>query len=323
MSKNYSNYRRNGCLMEAHPSAAPSIDATSASASGLPSRVDLRGMCSPVEDQGDVGSCAANAAVGALEYHQRLTKQPMIDLSRLYVYYNARRMAGKQADDCGTLIPHVMASVMAFGACPEQMWPYLEAMWPTEPTQVCYQAAQNFGGVSFARAALGTPCKAAVASGLPVVFGTFLPDHMLHVEGARTGRIQRPTEGWPGQGSGGHAMLIVGYDDASQAWLVRNSWGPGYGDGGHVWIDYQVMEAYSPPTEFWTIGAIAGRPGINLIGPSAQQSVAAIRQSAPATLTDALGHMRHVLGKDLNLNLDATRKGIRDRLRGPGAGGGY
>ena len=85
-------------------------------AGGLPERVDLRAFCSPIEDQGQVGSCAANAVVGAMEYHMRRAEAPMTDLSRLFVYYNARALANKEGEDCGTYIHHVMASVLAHGA---------------------------------------------------------------------------------------------------------------------------------------------------------------------------------------------------------------
>ena len=73
MAQDYSKYRTDGCLLEETPSAAPTLKADPAGQ--LPDRIDLRGLCSPVEDQGVVGSCAANAVVGALVYHQRLSGQ--------------------------------------------------------------------------------------------------------------------------------------------------------------------------------------------------------------------------------------------------------
>ena len=320
MTKDYSKYRTDGCLLEETPSAAPILKADNAGS--LPERIDLRGMCSPVEDQGNVGSCAANAVVGALEYHQRLAANPVTDLSRLYVYYNARKIGGKTEEDCGTFIHHVMASVLAFGACPERMWPYQAAMWRTEPVKSCYQGAEQFGAISYARTGMGIGAKAAVANGLPVVFGTSLPHDMLMVEAAQTGAIASPRGGWP-EPSGGHAMLIVGYDDARGAWLVRNSWGPYWGDQGHLWIAYDVMERYSHPHAFWTIGAIESRTQLSVSGPSQQQALAAVRSEAPAQMTHALSSLKRNLGADLESSLDQAKKGIRDRLRGPGVGGGY
>ena len=278
MPQDYSKYRTDGCLLEETPSAAPTLQADHAGQ--LPERVDLRGLCSPVENQGHVGSCAANAVVGALEYHQRLSGQSVTDLSRLFVYYNARKIGGTTAQDSGTFIHHVMASVLAFGACPERMWPYQQAMWPTEPIKACYQGAEQFGAISYARTGVGL-------------------------------------------GSGGHAMLIVGYDDARGAWLVRNSWGPEWGDLGHLWIAYDVMEHYSHPHAFWTIGAIESRANLAVSGPSQQQALSSVQAEAPAQMSSAISRLKRDLGADLASSLEQSKRGIRERLRGPGAGGGY
>ena len=118
-------------------------------------------------------------------------------------------------------------------------------------------------------------------------------------------------------------MLIVGYDDARGAWLVRNSWGAGWGEQGHLWIAYDVMEHYSHPYGFWTIGAIESRSNFMVSGPSQQQAVAAVRAEAPAQVTSALSNLKRNLGADLESSLEQAKRGIRERLRGPGAGGGY
>ena len=43
-------------------------------------------------------------------------------------------------------------------------------------------------------------------------------------------------------GDGGHAMLVVGYDDERNAFKVVNSWGKGWGNEGFVWIDYKAFQ---------------------------------------------------------------------------------
>ena len=321
MAKKLTGYRPDGCLIEDVPSLAPELRADDGL--NLPERVDLRAFCSPVEDQGTIGSCAANAVVGALEYHQRLARQPATDLSRLFVYYNSRRLADKENEDSGTFIHHVMASVLAYGACPENMWPYQPSAWSTKPTDACYAAANGFGAVSYARTPLGASCKAAVAAGLPVVFGISLPFEMLMLEAGATGEIQRPTSGqWPTP-SGGHAMLIVGYDDTIGKWLVRNSWGADWGNAGHVLIDYDVMAHYSHPHAYWTIGAIEQRAGLSLTGPTPAAAADLTKSQASSQVANALAQLKQQIGADLKSNLDTTRQSIRDRLRGPGAGGGY
>ena len=40
---------------------------------------------------------------------------------------------------------------------------------------------------------------------------------------------------------GGHAVVIIGYDDATQRFLVQNSWGPNWADGGFFGFPYQYF----------------------------------------------------------------------------------
>jgi C1A family cysteine protease len=204
--------------------------------------VDLRPYCTPVEDQGRIGSCTANAAVGALEYHgiRRDGRSP--DLSRMFVYYNARQMRGDVYSDKGATIPQAMASVLAFGACREQVWPYDPALFALRPSPQAYEDAKRFEAIQYARVDNGNRAIQALAEGLPVVFGTWLP-RRCYEEAANTGVIPQPTDAERRAApSGGHAMLIVGYDRREQAFLVRNSWGVQWGDRGYCRIPFDVLE---------------------------------------------------------------------------------
>ncbi|MCP3915251.1 MAG: C1 family peptidase [bacterium] len=327
MTRSFNNYRLGACLFEEAPIAAPEL--SFASSAGLPERIDLRGFCAPVEDQGMIGSCAANAVVGAMEYHQRKNGEPEVDLSRLFLYYNARKLSDNEANDSGTYIHHAMAAVLAYGVCPEAMWPYQRAMWATKPVQACYDAALAFEAVSYARTPLGSACKAALVGGLPIVFGASINREMIQVEATLTGRVTAPTNGsWPEPG-GGHAMLIVGYDDADGTWLIRNSWGADWGDGGYARIPYSVMEHYSDPSHFWVIGEIEHSAGFRVAGPSVAESHAALMGMGEAVGSgepagvDALGYHRGSVRAKLEHDLARAKAGFRERLRGPGAGGGY
>lgn len=320
MPRNFDDYRLGACLFEDAPLAAPEL--AQHGAASLPERIDLRALCSPIEDQGTIGSCAANAAVGALEYHQRRSNLPDTDLSRLFVYYNARRLAGNEAQDSGTFIHHAMAAILAYGACPEAMWPYQKAMWATRPIDPCYTAASGFAAIMYARAAPGDACKAALVASLPIVFGAVLPAEMLQREAAATGRIEVPRGAWPEPG-GGHAMLIVGYDDARGCWLIRNSWGADWGDGGYAQVPYEVMERYGIPGQFWVLGAVDQSAGLRVAGASMTASQQAVRSAAAHQTQGALARLRDELRDRLEGNLANARADFRQRLRGPGAGGGY
>ncbi len=311
MTDQWDNRPLNGCLFETAPSAAPTLTAPQGS---VPQHVDLRPLCSPVEDQGKTNSCTANAIVGALEYHQRKAGMPMTDMSRMFVYFNARKLSDTQGQDTGSFIHHVMASVLAYGACEERMWPFEPAMTLTEPTQAAYKNALKYEAVQYARTELGNSAMAAVAAGLPVVFGTYLPS-AYYKEAAQTGimpvdanRARRP--------DGGHAMLIVGYDVPGRYWLVRNSWGPSYADGGYFKIPFETLQSYSDPSHFWTIGAIESAQGFGLSGPSMNQMLQTTQAQAPAQAQASLASIRGGLREDLTSTLDAAKESFRSRLRG-------
>lgn len=306
----WTQYRTNGLLFERTPTPAPTLQAPT---TGLPEHVDLRNICSAVEDQGSTGSCVANAIVGALEMHQRKAGLPVTDLSRLFLYYNARALAKNEDQDSGSFIHHGMAALLAFGICEERIWPYLEPMFSTRPTEAAYKNATHYEAVQFARTPRGKPALATLAQGLPVAFGMFVPGNCYRAAG-ETGVMPMPEElPDPGQPSG-HAMLLVGYDLGKEAYLVRNSWGTRFGDNGYCWIPFRVMDRWSEPDHFWAIGAIEQAPGFALIGPTMAETVdnvtAAVQGPSP------LDMLRGDLRNRLNMNLDAARAGFRDRLRG-------
>jgi len=322
MSGSREHYRIDGYLPADDDVPLPKLELTSDT--GLPSGIDLRPNCSPVEDQGHVGSCTANSIVGALEDLQIASGSPMTDLSRLFVYYNARRFSDQEGVDCGASMPHAMASLLAFGACPEVLWPYDEARWGLKPEEACYQNTIRFQGLHYASVSPNDERKYVLASGLPIIFGMGVPQHLLMVVGGQTGYMPPPSDGRWEKASSGHAMLIVGYSDAKNAWLVRNSWGTDYGIDGHVWIDYHVMDHYGMgPQAFWTVGPLDKNKFFRLSGASSQAAQDHIVQQAPLQTQDFLSRFRQEVRTDLSTHLDATRKGLRERLRGPGAGGGY
>lgn len=305
----------NGCLFTSTPVEAPQVSAPSGAS--LPNLVDLRGHCSPVEDQRRTNSCTANAIVGALEYHQRRAGHDVVDLSRMFVYYNARQLAGAESKDVGSFIHHVMAAVLAHGACEERLWPFQEAMCTVRPPDAAYGDARRFQAVQYARTPLGEPALAALASGLPVVFGTYAP-RAFYDEAGRTGVMPGPAAALERPG-GGHAMLLVGYDREAETWLVRNSWGPGYADEGYLRIPFATLAAYSKPTDFWTIGAVANAPFLGplenagaLGGPAAQES------GAPSALEGAAERARQRARElmDGAEERQRSRSSLRDRLGG-------
>jgi len=328
MTKRWAKYKLGGCLFETTPSPAPQLVLKGATAA-LPGKIDLRPKCSAVENQEGLNSCAANAVVGAIEYHRNKANLAPQELSRLYVYYNARKLADLQNDDSGTFIHHAMAAVLAFGVCEERMWPYQEALVNQEPTRACFSNATRYEAVQFARTTLPDMVLQALAAELPVVFGAYFPEPFFH-EAAQTKSMPTVAKFGDDPG-GGHAMLIVGYDMASRAFIVRNSWGPDFAEGGYCYIPFDTMMAYAHPEHFWVIGQLSDHRGITTNGyPVADALKATIsgaraQAAAPQSREQSVSVLRKnsVLRDQISDNLDVAKKGFRDRLRGPGAGGGY
>lgn len=314
MSGNWSGFSLNGCRFEPKPSAAPTLAAPTIR---LPDRVDLRVHCSPVENQLQTNSCVANAVIGALEYHHLKAGRPLTDLSRLFVYYNARKLSDSTHLDQGSFIHHGMAAVLAYGACEAALWPFDASLVTSQPPETCYQNARNYDAVQYARAPRGVPALTALAHGLPIVFGIFVPGEYYDAA-AKTGRMPRPDQVVPQKPPSGHAMLIVGYDMSERAYLVRNSWSAGWAEQGYCWIPFETMDAWSMEEDFWTIGAIEDTKGFSLMGPSLATSMKGIGVSSELLEARAqkLESLRTGLRSQLSGNLDAAKRDFRDRLRG-------
>lgn len=314
MSTNWSQYSLNGCLFETDPKAAPTLRALS---SDVPQHIDLRKYCPPVEDQGTTNSCVANAVVGALEFHQIKAGLPLTDISRLFVYYNARSLSETEAQDGGSFIHHGMAAILAYGGCEARLWPFEKAMVTKKPSAACYENAASYEAVQYARTPKGASALAALAQGLPVVFGMYAPMDYYEVA-AQTGTMPKPSEITPQSPPSGHAMLIVGYDLSDKTYLVRNSWSTRWADGGYCKIPFETMDGWARAEDFWTIGAIEQAVGLQSSGPTMGEAMKSI--GVEPSRADALGKkvddMRTGLRAELASNLEAAKRDFRSRIRG-------
>jgi C1A family cysteine protease len=230
--------------------------AASAILAKLPPKKDLRSGCPPVYDQGQLGSCTANAIAGAVQFDQKNQSLPIFAPSRLFVYYNERDAEGSVSSDSGAAIRDGIKSIVNLGVCPESEWPYDIQKFADKPTPKCYQDALKCTAIGYQRLVSTNlnQLKGCIASGYPFVFGFTVYDGFESPDVAKTGVLNMP--GPAEKVQGGHAVLAVGYDDSSQRFTVRNSWGSDWGIKGYFTMPYAYMTSASLTDDFWTVRII-------------------------------------------------------------------
>ncbi|MCP5517425.1 MAG: C1 family peptidase [Verrucomicrobiales bacterium] len=210
--------------------------------------VDLRPFMSPIEDQGGIGSCTAQAVTGLVEYLQIATHGSYVDASRLFLYKATRNLL-QWTGDTGAYIRETIKAVRLFGMCPEDYWIYREADFDAEPPAFCYAFAANYKALRFYRLANLEDIKQSLSQGYPVAFGFTCFESLFTEEVQRTGIIPFPTS--REKVKGGHAVLAVGYRDEDGSGsedgppaghvIIRNSWGD-WGEQGYGFLPYSFFE---------------------------------------------------------------------------------
>lgn len=220
--------------------------------SALPPKIDLTSQCPPVYDQGQLGSCTANSIGAAFEFE--LLKQNLQDFmpSRLFIYYNERAIENTINTDSGAQIRDGIKSVATQGVCAETSWPYVISEFAIKPYESCYTEALNNTVTSYHRVDRDVnQMRGCLADGYPFVIGFTVYSSFESQEVAQSGVLNLPAA--DETVLGGHAVLVVGYDDSSSCFTVRNSWGPDWGQAGYFTMPYEYLLDPNLSDDFWTI----------------------------------------------------------------------
>jgi len=282
----------------------------------IPASFNNQSMCSPVVDQGELGSCTANMFSGLVEFNEikrlaglhsglgvvvsptgtvpTVTTSPVsVDpkgvmsftttvtpgtapaptpaptpaalerASRLFEYYGTRKIEGTVSEDSGATIRDAIKCGASYGVADEAAWPYDISKFTVNPPQSIWTAAATHKVTSYHAITDGDieTMKSTLASGFLIGFGFQVYDYMMSSTMANQGCLPVPQKSE--QLQGGHAVCLVGYDDnksftadgstSKGAFLVRNSWGTGWGLSGYFWMSYAYVQNTSLCSDFWVI----------------------------------------------------------------------
>jgi C1A family cysteine protease len=244
----------------------------------LPPSVDLRSQCSPVRDQGQLGSCTGFAiAVGMREFLEGATPTPptppspgcslakllpkfitqrfklaLTPLSPLFLYYEERVLEGTVSVDAGAEPRDGFKVLNQIGCAKEVDWPYDISRFTVAPPDAVVKSAGDYKVSAYHRLTDLTDAKTCLVGGAGFVLGFYVYSSFESI--GADGKMPMPASGEPV--IGGHAVFAAGYyDDASWAGggylIVKNSWGIDWGDHGYFYMPY----AYVTPNrvlELWT-----------------------------------------------------------------------
>jgi C1A family cysteine protease len=224
---------------------------------GLPKVANNRKWCSYVDDQGNLGSCTANAWASLLEYNICKSKggKYFRDLSRLFIYYNERALEGNVYEDCGAYLRSGAKVLASQGVCEETQHPYLIEDFAKKPSDDAYTIANKNKIVGYYTLRTLTEMKTCIANGQCFVFGFLVFSNFENDKVYDEGILDMPV------GSdiclGGHAVMAVGYNDYEERFLIKNSWGKGWGlkgkNSGYFTMPYEYISNHHLAGDFWTV----------------------------------------------------------------------
>lgn len=209
----------------------------------LPNYVNLKEFDSNVENQGNLGSCTSNAITNGYELMVKiLYPDSFVELSRLFVYYHSRLFSDDLDNDAGAYIRDGLKSIKNYGVCAEELWPYNIEKYDDQPYPRCYLDATKRKITSYNILFTNEEIKEVLSGKRPVVVCIEIFYEFNDVT------KENPYVKLPNTFTyslGNHAILLIGYDDSINCFLMKNSYGNDWGDNGYGFIPYDYITEYA------------------------------------------------------------------------------
>ena len=214
----------------------------------LSATVDLRPKINIMYDQGQLGSCTANALCYSFLYND-----PTFQPSRLFLYYNERSLDNDIPDDAGSTLTQGINALTRYGVCSESSWPYNISKFTNKPPLSIYNEALDHQIISSSRVLQTlSSLQGCLYTGQPFVVGILVYESFESQQVANTGYVQMPNVNKE-QLLGGHAVICVGYNNTKKVWIMKNSWGSGWGDKGYFYLPYNYLLNNILSSDIWKI----------------------------------------------------------------------
>lgn len=215
-------------------------------------KTDMRSLAPAIRNQGSIGSCTAFGSLAAFQIVSKKSGLVVRMGSELFQYYETRRFINTLNQDSGGYIRDAIKVLANLGMAPEPEWPYDISKFTAPPPGPAYQKALSYQALKY----IAVPndlmtVKQVLTNGYPVVIGFSVPANFPM--GVFSGNIPMPA----GSIIGGHCVTLVGHDDERAAYLLRNSWGTGWGsDQGYAWMPYDFLRQLG--SDFWMLEVVEG-----------------------------------------------------------------
>lgn len=270
----------------------------------LPPQIDFSHRIYDIHDQGDLGSCTGQAITCAMEYSlskkMNFDQDSFIHLSPLFVYYNERRLMGTTKRDSGSSLADGIRSIHTWGTCTLKKHDN-EKDFRKRPRSIAYKEAENYKLLDcVANCRVQHDLKSiknVLAQEIPVLLGIYIYTSFESEAVRKTGMIPIPESNE--LKLGGHAVLLVGYNDETQLFKGVNSYGKGWGENGFFYLPYGYVinegatatRKYTYDRDIWTINIIGS---VNSEGSESSESTV---EEVLESLTVRHGKAKDVRGK--------------------------